>query len=354
MKLKKQKRASRNVSRRAHIEKLKAGDNVWNEWSAALRAQDPDWRPDLRDANLAGLQLFGADLRRAILSGANLKGADLTYCDLRAAKFRGAGLEGATLNSVDLRYANFDRANLTGVSLRNAKLRGARFLETRVDGASFSEARIGNTYFVDVKLDGASDLAKVNHYGPSHLSLGTLTQSGGLLPLSFLRGCGVAPLVQVMLGGDRTERVRALDEIQASGFPVELPQRYVMHLSHGWRARIIHRELNQRTEFSWNLFNLANVENEPGPLHRALRGLKKNSTVILLVNPNRHEIHPERRTIIKHLEKARRRRQLKIVLLSVWGNLVNRLVTHRSIDIPFQMRNGLAEESISKIVPLLA
>ena len=52
---------------------------------------------DLRDADLSGANLRGADLRDADLSGANLKGADLRYADLRGAGLRGAGLDYSVL-----------------------------------------------------------------------------------------------------------------------------------------------------------------------------------------------------------------------------------------------------------------
>jgi uncharacterized protein YjbI with pentapeptide repeats len=366
MKPKKQKRASRNVPRRAHIERLKEGADAWNAWSAALREQGPDWRADLRDADLPGILPHPGrlhpwfpyrssagprvDLRRAILSGANLKGADLSCCDLRAAKFRGADLEGAYLEYADLRRANFDKANLENVRLNYAKLRGAQFLQTRVDGAQFAGSRMGNTYFVDVKLDGASGLEEVNHYGPSHLSLGTLTQSGGRLPPSFLRGCGVAPLVQVMLGGDRTERDRAFAELHANGLPVELPRRYLMYLFHGWRARRIHRDLNKHTEFSWNLFNLASVAIDPGRLDHALRAMKKHSTIILLVNPYRY--YSKERTILKRLERARRGRRLKALFLEWHEHQSDNPVKHHCIDL-YMGRDGLSEGCRKQVLELL-
>ncbi|HWE40066.1 MAG TPA: pentapeptide repeat-containing protein [Isosphaeraceae bacterium] len=329
---KKQVRASRNVTRRAHVEKLKQGARAWGAWCEALRAEDPDWRADLREANLAGLDLSHRDLRRAILSGADLKGADLTSADLRAAKLRGTDLEGATLDLADLRRAHFDQANLSRAELYGAKLRGARLLETRVEGTDLREARIGNTYFVDVKLDDALGLERVNHYDGSHLSLGTLTQSGGGLPASFLRGCGVAPLMQVMLGAERRERVSAFGELRAGGFPVELPRRYVMHLFHGWRARLIHRALNEHTEFSWHLFNLAN---DPGLRDESLETAEKHSTVMLLLNLDR--TFSGRRSVLRRLEKLRRRRRLSILWLDVtsyWSNFdLAGLVKHRCLDI---------------------
>lgn len=56
--------------------------------------------PDLRQANLSGLDLRQADLKGSDLSGcylrgANLRGLDLTGCDLRGVSLKGALISGA-------------------------------------------------------------------------------------------------------------------------------------------------------------------------------------------------------------------------------------------------------------------
>ena len=87
-------------------------------------------RADLRGVDLEGADLRRADLRGADLEGANLRGANLGGADLGGADLRGADLGGvnlgvANLRRADLRGANLGGANLYGADLRGADLRGA-------------------------------------------------------------------------------------------------------------------------------------------------------------------------------------------------------------------------------------
>src|SRR5690606_18895668 len=59
--------------------------------------------------------LTDADLRRANLWGANLRGAVLTDADLRRANLWGANLRGAVLTDADLRGAVLTDADLTPI-----------------------------------------------------------------------------------------------------------------------------------------------------------------------------------------------------------------------------------------------
>ena len=63
-------------------------------------------RVDLRGADLRGAYLTGANLRRADLRDANLTGAYLSRADLTGANLRGAYLTGADLRDANLRGAN--------------------------------------------------------------------------------------------------------------------------------------------------------------------------------------------------------------------------------------------------------
>ena len=69
-------------------------------------------RADLRSADLSGANLRSADLVGANLVGANLVGANLYGADMYGADLRYADLYGANLRSADLRYANLSRADL--------------------------------------------------------------------------------------------------------------------------------------------------------------------------------------------------------------------------------------------------
>jgi len=87
----------------AHVAKLKEGVEPWNQW----RSENPDIRVDLADANLSGMNLSGADLKRvdlvgSDLGGASLRRAQLNESNLAMAKFVGADLRNANLGQQDL------------------------------------------------------------------------------------------------------------------------------------------------------------------------------------------------------------------------------------------------------------
>ena len=90
-----------------HLEKLKCGADVWNEW----RVQCPDVVPDL----------CGAELENVALPDANLSGADLSKAYLRGADLFGANLQGADLGDADLFGASLFAANLRGVDLTGTR-----------------------------------------------------------------------------------------------------------------------------------------------------------------------------------------------------------------------------------------
>jgi uncharacterized protein YjbI with pentapeptide repeats len=336
MKLKKQIQANRSVSRRANIERLKEGTRRWNAWCAAARARNPDWRADLRGANLAGLELSYMDFRRAILSGADLRAANCSGSNFRSASLRGADLEKASLDRADLRRANLNSANLSHAQLWSAKLESTHFFETRVEGTQLGHARIGNTYFVDVKIDAAVGLESVRHYGSSHLSLGTLLRSGSNLPKSFLRGCGVPPLFHKLLGDAEEHRRLAFQRLQ-EGSRLETPERYVMHLHHGWRAQRLQRFLNKNTRFSWHLIRIASRFS----LREAnLHTMPKSAIVPFIVNPRYFWPWSGRgyrsialRPIFRRLESARKRHRFKIVVLSWEKSKLFDIFKHRWLDL---------------------
>jgi len=144
-----------------HLQMLEQGVEAWNAW----REQHRDIRADLR-----GDRFWGADLRDADLCGANLYGANLGEADLGGANLGEADLGGADLGRTFLRGAN-----LSGAFLREANL---------------SRVSLFETVFIDTDLTAVQGLETCEHYGPSTLDHRTLAKSG-LLPLAFLRGCGL-------------------------------------------------------------------------------------------------------------------------------------------------------------------
>ena len=119
-----------------HVALLKQGVEGWNKW----REENPDVRPDLIGANLAG----------EILTGMNLS-----------------------------------KANLTGAALIDTIL-----LETILTEANLTEAILLETVFVNALLTDVIGLDTCQHAGPSTIDHRTLQRSGPL-PLTFLRGVGL-------------------------------------------------------------------------------------------------------------------------------------------------------------------
>ena len=160
-----------------HLEILKRGVEAWNKW----RGENPDIRPDLRGANLRKANLNEAKLYSADLSEANLINAYLVSTHLVSAKLVGAELDGVELLSVDLSEADLSRSSLLYTS----------FSGTHCQNTDFTGAKLWHTIFDDTDLSLAKGLDAVCHRGPSIIGIDTLYISGGNIPESFLRGCGV-------------------------------------------------------------------------------------------------------------------------------------------------------------------
>jgi hypothetical protein len=215
-----------------HLDVLKQGVRVWNEW----REKNPGAEPDLAGAklskaNLKGANLSETDLRWADLTAANLRAANLNRADLRRAilsrtNFNLAYLSeanlsetylcGANLSKADLRKAIFIRSDLASVDLsesdiRRADFRWAYLIKAKFDGAdlsganlieanlskselnrsNLSEAFVAWSCFGDNDLSHTRGLEKVKHFGPSTIGIDTIFRSEGKIPEEFLRGAGV-------------------------------------------------------------------------------------------------------------------------------------------------------------------
>lgn len=205
------------MANKEHLEMLKQGVQVWNEW----REENPEISPDLRNGQCSYMNLRGADLSRADfrgtdlfrtnllgadllevnLSGVNLTRADLSYADLRCASIREANLTGVNLgnancSATDLSYANLRGSDIHSANLGNANLNRADLMDANLNFATLQntnleKAIIGNTLFVDVDLSTVMGLETIDHRAPSQISIDTLYKSAGLIPKDFLRGCGV-------------------------------------------------------------------------------------------------------------------------------------------------------------------
>jgi uncharacterized protein YjbI with pentapeptide repeats len=155
---------------------------------------------DSPKAHLSGADLHGSSLHRANLRGAELSGANLSRAGLSWANLRGAELSGANLSMADLSWADLREADLRGADLRGANLRWASLFGANLQGANFSkadltEAHLGKTLLCETDfgaayLRDAKGLAECKFEGPCILDMRAIQQSG-LLPVPFLRGCGL-------------------------------------------------------------------------------------------------------------------------------------------------------------------
>src|SRR5437868_6176477 len=74
------------MANQEHLDNLKQGVKVWNQW----RDEHPDIRPDLVGADLIDADLVDADLSFTNLTGARLTGANLIDANLTGARLTGA------------------------------------------------------------------------------------------------------------------------------------------------------------------------------------------------------------------------------------------------------------------------
>jgi len=140
-----------------HVNILIEGPEFWNEW----REKNPGTKPmlggadlvgRLREPNLSGADLSGADLEEAYLSGVDLRRSNLGGAKLSRVKLDGADLSGVNLNGVDLSGANLSRANLSGANLDGADLGGANLGGADLSGADLSGANLFEASLDDTNL----------------------------------------------------------------------------------------------------------------------------------------------------------------------------------------------------------
>lgn len=179
-----------------HVAILKQGVEAWNKW----RERQPGLMPDLRGADLSQADLRSADFHRAWLDTANLSLAHLRGANFDQASFKGADLYRANLISACLTRTNLHRANLTRselartnfgrADLSEADIGEAILFETTLHGAHLGKTRLAETILSNVDLTQTIGLDTCIHQAPSTIDYRTLQY--GLLPLAFLRGCGLS------------------------------------------------------------------------------------------------------------------------------------------------------------------
>ncbi len=180
------------MANKKQLAMLKRSVDKWNAWREKNPEVEVDLSgADLSDAELTGADLAGADLFDAELTGADLADADLFGADLTLADLTDADLTDADLGGADLSEANLRGAFLTHAGLKSAILPFALFDDTDLEGADITDAYLGGTIFANIDLSAVKGLETLIHAGPSTIGADTIYASKGEIPEEFLRGCGV-------------------------------------------------------------------------------------------------------------------------------------------------------------------
>ena len=121
---------------------LERGADAWNIW----RAKQPAKYIDLKN-----IDLHGKNLRGANLSEVNLSGSYLYQCDLRDTNLSHAILKNANLSESNLSGANLRETDIQNAELRKVDVRGATLIGTIVQGATISGSLVHGTNIWDLQ-----------------------------------------------------------------------------------------------------------------------------------------------------------------------------------------------------------
>lgn len=144
-----------------HLDLLTAGIRVWNRW----RQQNAHIRPNLRAADLKGVDLAGFNLQQTYLSGADLSRAYLFEANLNETNLQGANLSHCCLIGADLTQAYLADANLYHAYLSQANLTEAYFGHGNLEKANLSGSVLERTYF------GQANIQATDFSGAQNLDL---------------------------------------------------------------------------------------------------------------------------------------------------------------------------------------
>ena len=170
------------MANQEHLDILKQGVALWNEWNSKQYKIKPD---------LSGVNLSQANLTGIILSDVNLADADLSEAILVDATLVRTNFARANLIGADLTNANLHQAILWQANLRNASLNSAQLNYTDLEETNVSYAIVSFTIFGDVDLRHVKGLKSIRHENPSMISTSALVRSQGIIPEIFLRKAGV-------------------------------------------------------------------------------------------------------------------------------------------------------------------
>jgi hypothetical protein len=218
------------MANKEHLEAVLAGDKEIDRLRSYRGGKEFDLSGvELPTVDLSGRRLDRIDLRNANLAHALLSGSEFRFCNLSGVNLSGAHLSGTSFYQVNLEGANFDAAmlehgTLVMSRLENARLsaglNGATLRDLTLTGTDFAGATAGGTSWSDLDLRGARSLDQILHHAPSTVGLDTIVRSGGQIPETFLRGCGVPDEVIAY--------VRSLGQ---SARPIQLYSCFISHSS---------------------------------------------------------------------------------------------------------------------------
>lgn len=126
-------------------------------------------RSFLKNLNLTGLNLAGADLSCLHISNVDFSGADLTGATLNDSHiinsiFDDAKLDNTIMYRCDVDNCSFVRANLSGCNLMRASLHNSNFASAKIRNADLVRANVFGSIFTGADLTGADirDAEEIN------------------------------------------------------------------------------------------------------------------------------------------------------------------------------------------------
>jgi uncharacterized protein YjbI with pentapeptide repeats len=142
-----------------HLNILKQGVDVWNNWIGKLHGETVD----LSGADLSYLILEQINFMRV-----NLKGVNFTQTELRGARLNDADLSesvlsGANFSNCHLNGANLSQAELTETRLSHANLSGAHLSEAVLTRAVLTHAILYKAIMHNTFLEGADLSRTISH-----------------------------------------------------------------------------------------------------------------------------------------------------------------------------------------------
>ena len=120
----------------------------------------PDWMPDgrsmdLRGADLSYADMSGARLDSAMLNNANLSHADLSGARLDRAKIKNANLTHANLSGARLDFTHLHKSNLSNANLRHVVVDVSFLRNANLSHANLSNAYLNYAFMEDANLSHA-------------------------------------------------------------------------------------------------------------------------------------------------------------------------------------------------------